>query len=116
VEKLVRSRVSVVGTALSNLIDFINPDMVVLGGGLVEAMPDSSATRWRKAVKAHASAVAASGVKVSVAKLHDHAGTGGRGQARGGHVHGTHAAHRRGAVGRQPRAATAVLRFARTLG
>jgi len=77
VEKLVRSRVSVVGTALSNLIDFINPDMVVLGGGLVEAMPDLIQREVEKAVKAHASPVAASGVKVSVAKLHDHAGTVG---------------------------------------
>ena len=39
VEKLVRGRADIVGTALSNLVDFINPDMVVLGGGLVEAMP-----------------------------------------------------------------------------
>jgi len=77
VEKLVRSRVSVVGTALSNLIDFINPDMVVLGGGLVEAMPELIRREVEKAVKAHASPLAASSVKVSVAKLHDHAGTVG---------------------------------------
>ena len=77
VEKLVRSRASVVGTALSNLVDFINPDMVVLGGGLVEAMPDLIRREVEKAVKAHASAAAASGVKVTVAKLHDHAGTVG---------------------------------------
>ena len=77
VEKLVRSRASVVGTALSNLVDFINPDMVVLGGGLVEAMPDLIRREVEKAVKAHASPDAGSGVTVSVAKLHDHAGTVG---------------------------------------
>jgi glucokinase len=75
VETLVRSRVAVVGTALSNMIDFINPDMVVLGGGLVEAMPDLIRREVEKAVKAHASPAAAAGVKVVVAKLHDHAGT-----------------------------------------
>jgi glucokinase len=75
IEKLVRSRVAVVGTALSNLVDFINPDMVVLGGGLVEAMPELIRREVDKAVQAHASTAARSEVKVVVAKLHDHAGT-----------------------------------------
>ena len=77
VEKLVRSRIAVVGTALSNLVDFINPDMVVLGGGLVEAMPELIRREVEKAVKAHASPGAAAEVKIVVAKLHDHAGTVG---------------------------------------
>jgi glucokinase len=75
VEKLVRSRASVIGTALSNLVDFINPDMVVLGGGLVEAMPALLRGEIEKAVKAHASPAARKFAKIVVAKLHDHAGT-----------------------------------------
>lgn len=75
VEKLVRSRAGVIGTALSNLVDFINPDMVVLGGGLVEAMPALLRGEIEKAVKAHASPAAAKLAKIVVAKLHDHAGT-----------------------------------------
>ncbi|HUQ29830.1 MAG TPA: ROK family protein [Usitatibacter sp.] len=75
VEKLVRSRIGVVGTALSNLIDFINPDMVVLGGGLVEAMPELIRREIEKAVKAHATTAAAGQVKIAVAQLRDHAGT-----------------------------------------
>jgi len=75
VEDLVRSRASVVGTALSNLIDFINPDMVILGGGLVEAMPVLLRAEIDKAVKAHANPGASKVAKVAVAKLHDHAGT-----------------------------------------
>ena len=75
VEKLVRSRAGVVGTALSNLVDFINPDMVVLGGGLVEAMPALLRGEIEKAVKAHASKDAAKRARIVVAKLHDHAGT-----------------------------------------
>ncbi len=75
VEKLVRSRAGVIGTALSNFVDFINPDMVVLGGGLVEAMPALLRGEIEKAVKAHASPAAAKLAKIVVAKLHDHAGT-----------------------------------------
>ena len=61
--------------ALSNLIDFINPDMVVLGGGLIEAMPALLRGEIEKAVKAHASPAAAKLAKVVVAKLRGHAGT-----------------------------------------
>jgi glucokinase len=75
IEKLVRSRASVVGTALSNLIDFINPDLVVLGGGLVEAMPALMRREIDAAVKAHASEGARKCSKIVTAALHDHAGT-----------------------------------------
>jgi glucokinase len=77
VEKLVRSRANIVGTALSNLVDFINPDVIVLGGGLVEAMPALIRSEVRKSINAHASRRAARSVKVVVAKLHRHAGTVG---------------------------------------
>jgi glucokinase len=77
VERLVRSRVAVVGAALSNLVDFFNPDMVLLGGGLVEAMPGLIRGEIRRSLDAHANPKAARAVKVAVAKLHDHAGTVG---------------------------------------
>ena len=63
------------GAALSNLIDFINPDVVVLGGGLVEAMPALVRSEVRKSVNAHASPKAARAVKVVTARLSRHAGT-----------------------------------------
>ena len=75
VETLVRSRAAVVGAALSNLVDFLNPDMIVLGGGLVEALPALMKGEIRKAIDAHASEKSAKAV--TVAKLHDHAGTAG---------------------------------------
>ena len=77
IEKLVRSRAGVVGAALSNLVDFLNPDAIVLGGGLVEALPKLMAREVRKSIDAHASPKAAKAVKVVVAKLHSHAGTAG---------------------------------------
>ncbi len=77
VEKLVRSRARVVGAAISNFVDFINPDMVVLGGGLVEAMPRLIQREVAKAVQAHATPKAAGAARIVVAKLHDHAVTAG---------------------------------------
>ena len=77
VEKLVRTRAGVIGVALSNLIDFINPDMVVLGGGIVEAMPEIMRREVDKAVRTHAEKKAYAAVKIVTAKLHDHAGTAG---------------------------------------
>src|SRR5205085_9435019 len=77
VEKLLRSRARVVGTALSNLVDFINPDMVVLGGGLVEALPNLMRGEIRKAIEAHTGPRTSKVLKVRVAKLDGHAGTTG---------------------------------------
>jgi glucokinase len=77
VEKLVRSRAAVVGSALSNLVDFINPDLVVLGGGLVEAMPRLIRREIEKAIQAHAAPKNAAAVKVVVARLAGHAVTAG---------------------------------------
>lgn len=77
IETLMRSRANVLGTALSNLVDFINPDLIVLGGGLTEAMPVLMRSEVRKSIDAHATPRAAAAVKVVVAKLHKHAGTVG---------------------------------------
>ncbi|HXF78078.1 MAG TPA: ROK family protein [Usitatibacter sp.] len=77
VEKLVRSRAQLLGAVLSNLVDFINPDMVVLGGGLVSAIPKLIRREIEKSIQAHASTRAAQAVKVVSSKLGDHAGTTG---------------------------------------
>jgi predicted NBD/HSP70 family sugar kinase len=50
---------------------------VVLGGGLVSAIPKLIRNEIEKSIKAHASTRAAQAVKVVTAKLHDHAGTTG---------------------------------------
>ena len=77
VEKLVRSRAGVLGAALSNLVDFLNPDTIVLGGGLIEAMPALMRNEISKSIQSHASTRAARAVKVVTAKLKGHAGTVG---------------------------------------
>jgi len=76
-ERLVRSRAAVVGAAISNFVDFMNPDTVVLGGGLVEALPSLIRREVKRAVTAHASARASSAAHIVVSKLHNHAGTAG---------------------------------------
>jgi len=73
VEKLMRSRAAVVGAAISNFVDFLNPDMVVLGGGLTEAMPQLMRREVKKAVKAHAAPKAAKAARIVTARLHDRA-------------------------------------------
>lgn len=77
IEKLVRSRARVVGAAVSNLVDFLNPDMVVLGGGMVESMPRLLRAEVAKSIQAHCAPKAARVLKVKVSKLHCHAVTAG---------------------------------------
>ena len=77
VAKLVRSRAGVVGAALSNLVDFLNPDMIVLGGGLVEAMPALMRRQIGKAITAHCAPKPAKTLKIKTAKLMALAGTVG---------------------------------------
>ena len=39
IEDMLKARLKVVGIALSNIVNFLNPEMLVLGGGLTEEMP-----------------------------------------------------------------------------
>lgn len=73
VEELVRSRARIVGIVLSNLADFLAPDMVVLGGGLVEAMPKLIVKEVEDAMREHISPALAKHVKVAAAELMGHA-------------------------------------------
>ena len=86
IEKLVRSRANVIGTALSNLVDFLNPDLDRARRRPLEAMPAICRSEVRKSIDAHASPKAAKAVKVVVAKLDDHAGTVGAALPRARHV------------------------------
>jgi glucokinase len=72
-EELVRSRCHTIGIALSNIVDFLNPEMIVLGGGLTEALPSIIRKEVQSAIEAHATEAARSGLKVVTAKLGDHA-------------------------------------------
>jgi hypothetical protein len=106
VEKLVRSRADVVGAALSNLVDFINPDVVVLGGGIVEAMPSLVRAEVRRSISAHSGAQGrAKAVKVVLAKLPATPAPSARPCSRTDMLN----ARRRSRCSRQPRGARAVV-------
>lgn len=77
IEELVRSRARIVGIALSNMVDFLNPEMIVLGGGITEAMPDLIRQEVQTGIDEHATEQAREGLTVVVAKLRDHAVTTG---------------------------------------
>jgi glucokinase len=40
IDEMIRARMRVVGIALSSVVNFLNPEMVVLGGGLISEMPE----------------------------------------------------------------------------
>jgi glucokinase len=66
-----------VGIVLSNFVDFLNPDLVVLGGGLVEAMPKLVRDEVKQAIKDHATPDAGRAARVVISKLKRHAVTTG---------------------------------------
>jgi glucokinase len=77
IEQLVRSRSHTVGIVLSNLVDFLNPEMVVLGGGFTDAMPEIVRKEVEAGIRKHATEPAAKALKVVAAKLNRHAVTTG---------------------------------------
>jgi glucokinase len=77
IESLVRSRSQMLGIVLSNMVDFLNPEMVVLGGGFTDAMPELVREEVEAGIRAHSTKEAAHGLKVVAAALKSHAATTG---------------------------------------
>jgi glucokinase len=71
IEDLVRAKARRVGLVMANLVNVFNPDMIVLGGGLVEAMPSLITKEAEKTMRRHALPTSAQHVKVAVAKFGD---------------------------------------------
>ena len=64
--------------ATSNLINIINPEVVVLGGGVIEALADEMMSVIIETARDYAIAGSMKGVEIIASKLGDHAGiTGG---------------------------------------
>src|SRR2546421_6343711 len=63
VEELVRSRAQIVGIVLSNMVDFFNPEMIVLGGGLTDAMPKLIRDEVAVGISAHSTPEARRGLR-----------------------------------------------------
>lgn len=77
VEKIVRRAADLIGVAVANVVTMLAPDVIVLGGGLVEAMPDLFVDAVEKSARARTMPSMAKSFKVVAAKLGDDAGAMG---------------------------------------
>lgn len=77
VEKIIRRACGYIGTAVANVVTLLAPDIVVLGGGLVEAMPELFVDAVEKAARDRAMPSMAKSFKIVAAKLGDDAGAMG---------------------------------------
>jgi glucokinase len=73
VECIVRGAARHIGLAVANVVNLLAPDVVVLGGGLVEALPDIMLSEARKAILAQAMKAFTKDLKVVAAELGDSA-------------------------------------------
>jgi glucokinase len=73
IEQLVLSRCRLLGIVLSNLVDFINPDCVLLGGGLVEEMPRLVLKGVVRGLEEYSSLAAFKKLKIVTTKLKEYA-------------------------------------------
>ncbi len=72
IEDLMRAKARRVGLLMANLVNVIDPDMIVLGGGVVEAMPSLICKEAEKTMRLKALPTSVKHVKVSPAKLGDY--------------------------------------------
>ena len=76
--KVVEEAAEYAGIGVANLINILNPEVVVLGGGVIEALADEMMPTLIKAAKEHAMPGTMKGVEIIASKLGDNAGiTGG---------------------------------------
>ncbi len=73
VEGVVRKAAYYTGVAAGNMINLFSPEALVLGGGLVEAMPELYMEEVNRGVKDHAMPFLRKGVRIVKAKLGDDA-------------------------------------------
>ena len=73
VENIVRHAAKDLGIAIGSVVNLLAPDMIVLGGGLVEAMPSLYVQEVRASIKKQALWPYTKSLKVVVAKLGDDA-------------------------------------------
>jgi glucokinase len=62
---------------VANLINILNPEIVVVGGGVIEALENEVMPSLLKAVKEHVMPGTMDGIKIEASKLGDHAGITG---------------------------------------
>jgi len=77
IKEMIQSRLKSVGHALSSVVNFLNPDMVVLGGGLTEEMPKLVLNQVESGIRDYLVPEVSESVRVVVARLKNRAGAFG---------------------------------------
>lgn len=77
VEKIIRRACGLIGIAVADVVNMLAPEIVILGGGLVEAMPDLFVNTVGDAARDRVMPSMAKSFKVVAAKLGDDAGAMG---------------------------------------
>ncbi len=77
VEELILFKSRILGIAMANLVNLLSPEMIVLGGGVVEAMGHLIVPAARESMHKYAMPPLVSKVAVSPARLKDYAGAKG---------------------------------------
>ena len=73
VERIVKRSIAYLGLGAAAVVDLLAPDRIVLGGGLVEKMPELYIDGLRGVIEANASPALAEGIAIKEAELGDHA-------------------------------------------
>ena len=78
VDRVIDGAAEYIGIATANLVNILNPEVVVLGGGVMEALADEMMSVIVETAKDYAMPGAMKGVEIVASKLGDSAGiTGG---------------------------------------
>lgn len=77
VGKVIEQVAECIGIGVSNLVNILGPEVVVLGGGVIEALADEMTALITKAAKDHAMPGTMKGVEIVTSKLGDNAGITG---------------------------------------
>ena len=75
--KIVEQAAEYIGIGVANLVNILGPDVVVLGGGVMEALADEMTAIILKTAKDHAMPGTMKNVEIMVSKLGDSAGITG---------------------------------------
>ena len=75
--KVVEAAAEFAGIGVANLINVLNPEIVVIGGGVIEALADEMMPTLIKAAKEHVMTGTMSGIEIKASKLGDNAGITG---------------------------------------
>ena len=77
VEKVIEDAAEYTGIAVGNIINVINPECIVIGGGVIDALEDEMMSIIIETAKDYAMPGTAKGVEIVASRLGDHAGITG---------------------------------------